>query len=117
MHLPRALRWLTLRQPVLPFLFVLSAFAAEPLTTSSSVQLPPIADLRPVFEKHGFDRKQQGSRNTCSVFTLTGALEFAIAQRQGRTPRLSVEFLNWAANKTCGEDEDGGFFSDLWNGY
>ena len=46
-----------------------------------------------------------------------GGLEFAIARRQGHTPRLSVEFLNWAANKVCGENEDGGFFSDMWNGY
>ncbi|HVV71009.1 MAG TPA: C1 family peptidase, partial [Verrucomicrobiae bacterium] len=74
-------------------------------------------DLRPVFEKYGFERSQQGARNTCSVFTLTGGLEFAIAKRQGHTTRLSVEFLNWAANRTCGEDEDGGFFSDIWNGY
>jgi hypothetical protein len=79
--------------------------------------LPTTTDLRPVFEKFGFERWQQGPRNTCSVFTLAGALEFAIAKRQGHTPRLSVEFLNWAANKACGEDVDGGFFSDMWKGY
>jgi hypothetical protein len=44
-------------------------------------------------------------------------LEFAAAQRQGHTPRLSVEFLNWAGNKVCGDGEDGGFFSDLWKGF
>lgn len=32
-------------------------------------------------------------------------------------PGLSVEFLNWAANKTGGDTQDGGFFSDLWKGY
>jgi len=61
--------------------------------------------------------RQQGKRPTCSVFTVVGALEFAVAKRQGHTPRLSVEFLNWAANEACGDTEDGGFFSDLWKGF
>jgi hypothetical protein len=93
--------------------------AAEQTAPNSqqSSTAPPAVDLRPMFDAYGLDRSQQGNRNTCSVFTLAGSLEFAIAKRQGHTPRLSVEFLNWAANKTCGKDEDGGFFSDLWNGY
>jgi len=65
----------------------------------------------------GMAPRQQGKRPTCSVFTVAGALEFAVAKRQGHTPRLSVEFLNWAANKECGNDEDGGFFSDLWKAF
>jgi hypothetical protein len=44
-------------------------------------------------------------------------LEFAVAKRQGHTPRLSIEFLNWAADKVRGDAADGGFFSDLWNGF
>jgi hypothetical protein len=92
--------------------------AAElPAAGSASSEIPATVDLRPSFTQFGFNRSQQGNRNTCSVFTLAGALEFAVAKRQGQTPRLSVEFLNWAANKACGEDVDGGFFSDLWNGY
>ncbi|MGH7968575.1 MAG: DUF2961 domain-containing protein [Limisphaerales bacterium] len=79
--------------------------------------MPPSADLRQVLKEFGLGPSRQGARNTCSVFTLTGALELAIAKRQGHTPRLSVEFMNWAANRVCGEDEDGGFFSDIWNGY
>ena len=78
---------------------------------------PEAVDLRPRFEQWGLARRQQGARVTCSAFTVAGALEFAVAQRQGRTPRLSVEFLNWAANRTCGDSDDGGFFSDLWKGY
>jgi len=46
-----------------------------------------------------------------------GGLEFAVAKRQGHATRLSVEFLNWAANRSCGDSEDGGFFSDLWKGF
>jgi hypothetical protein len=74
-------------------------------------------DLRPTFDKLGLIPRQQGARPTCSVFTVAGALEFAVAKRQGHTPRLSVEFLNWAANKACGDTDDGGFFSDLWKGF
>ena len=44
-------------------------------------------------------------------------VEFALAKRQGHGTRLSVEFLNWAANQTCGDTRDGGFFSDLWKGF
>jgi hypothetical protein len=89
----------------------------NPAVTVQEQALAASVDLRPVFEQFGFERNQQGPRNTCSVFTLAGSLEFAVAKRQGHTPRLSAEFLNWAANKICGEDVDGGFFSDLWKGY
>lgn len=74
-------------------------------------------DLRARFEKWGFTQLQQGGRGTCSVFAMTGALEFATARKLGHSPRLSTEYLNWAANKVCGADADGGFFSDLWNGF
>src|SRR5437868_6295213 len=96
-------------------------FVQQGVEGDTSVATPqktvPVVDLRPVFESFNFERAQQGNRNTCSVFTLAGALEFAIAKRQGRCPRLSVEFLNWAAGKSRGRYQDGGFFSDMWNGY
>ncbi len=79
--------------------------------------LPAGVDLRPCFERWELDRSRQGDRPTCSVFTVVGALEFAIAKRQGACPRLSVEFLNWAANRVNGDADDGAFFSDLWNGF
>jgi hypothetical protein len=74
-------------------------------------------DLRPLFQAFGLEPRRQGDRPTCSVFTVVGALEFALATREGGTPRLSVEFLNWAANKAGGVHADGGFFSDLWKGF
>ena len=77
----------------------------------------PAVDLRPLFEQWGLGPNLQGDRPTCSTFTVAGALEFAVAKRQGQSPRLSVEFLNWAANRACGDKEDGGFFSDLWKGF
>lgn len=81
-----------------------------------SRDLPP-SDLRPEFERLGLGARQQGARPTCSVFTVAGALEFALARRDGSCPRLSVEFLNWAGNEAAGGAADGGFFSDLWNGF
>jgi hypothetical protein len=95
------------------------AGSQEPLTTPNPVSaptapvLPASVDLRLAFEKYGLAPRTQGKRGTCSAFTVAGALEFAAANQQRRGERLSVEFLNWAANQTTGEARDGGFFSDL----
>ncbi|NLI01333.1 MAG: hypothetical protein GX446_17790 [Chthonomonadales bacterium] len=75
------------------------------------------ADLRPHFAKWGIALKSQGNRPTCSVFAMTAALEFAVAERHEAAFVLSEEYLNWASNDAIGEYEDGGFFSDLWKGY
>lgn len=82
-----------------------------------SATTPARVDLRPVLQQFGLGPRVQGARPTCSVFTVVMALEFAVAKHQGQTPRLSVEFLNWASNKTCGNSQDGGFFSDMWKGF
>jgi hypothetical protein len=74
-------------------------------------------DLRPNLQRWSLDPRRQCQRGTCSVFVITTAMEYAVARRQGRTPRLSVEFLNWASNRVTKQPEDGGFFSDLWKGY
>jgi hypothetical protein len=79
--------------------------------------LPPAIDLRPAFQKWGLPLRAQGSRGTCSVFALTGALEYALASRQQTGTVLSVEFLNWAANQATTNSKDGGFFSELWAGF
>ena len=78
---------------------------------------PSNADLRPLFENWGLERRVQGKRPTCSVFTMAGAMEYAMAIKRGRGMHLSVEFLNWASNRSLGERNDGSFFSDLWRGY
>ncbi|HLK58863.1 MAG TPA: C1 family peptidase [Chthonomonadaceae bacterium] len=83
----------------------------------SPAALPASTDLRPIFEKYGLSQRRQGSRGTCSVFAVTGALEFAVANQQKRGTRLSVEFLNWAGHKAVNRTADGGFFSELWKGY
>jgi hypothetical protein len=73
-------------------------------------------DLLPRFHQRGLPPRRQGKRGTCSVFTVVGALEYAIADEH-RGTRLSVEFLNWAAHRAADRAVDGGFFSELWDGY
>lgn len=96
----------------------LAAVAARPSATPSADRpLPKVVDLRPQLQRWGLEPRRQGSRGTCSVFALTGALEYAVAHRQQRGTRLSVEFLNWAGHKAAHRTVDGGFFSELWKGY
>lgn len=84
---------------------------------SAVTNVTSAVDLRPAFEKWGLPLRSQSNRGTCSVFTLTGALEYALASRQQTGTVLSVEFLNWAANQARAQAKDGGFFSDLWKGF
>lgn len=79
--------------------------------------LPVERDLRPALRQLGITPRPQGGRGTCSVFAVTTALEFAIAQREKPAGRLSVEYLNWASNEVIGQQVDGGFFADLWRGF
>jgi hypothetical protein len=104
---------------VLPFsLCVALVLEAVPAARGGAAAEPPTTvDLRPTLDQMGLAPRRQAGRPTCSVFTLVGALEYAVAKRQGHTPRLSVEFLNWASNKACGDRDDGGLFSDLWKGF
>lgn len=74
-------------------------------------------DLRPNLSRWGLTERCQGKRGTCSVFTVVGALEYALAERRGEGLRLSVEFLNWAGHKAADRSADGGFFSELWQGF
>ena len=74
-------------------------------------------DLRPSFIEKGLSTRAQRARPTCSVFTVVGAMEYALNSSRNAETRLSVEYLNWAANKAVGKPADGAFFSDLWNGF
>lgn len=96
----------------------LAALAATPcLADPASDGARPEVDLRPRFQAYGLAPREQGGRGTCSVFAVTGALEFAAAAASRRPQRLSPEFLNWASNQATRNDADGGFFSDLWAGF
>jgi C1A family cysteine protease len=106
-----------------------SSMADEPSTsmdsTRTSMQIasqdaevaPKAIDLRPLLLKWGLDTRVQGHRDTCSVFVVTEALEYALASKRQHGARLSVEFLNWAKNQTDHSSNEGGFFSELWAGF
>ncbi len=107
------MRWIV----CLARLLVLLLWITAENVTGATSPLPPAVDLRSQLETWHLTPRRQGERPTCSAFTVTSALEFAAAKHRGHTPRLSVEFLNWAANRVCGDTNDGGFFSDLWKGF
>ena len=112
-----------MKQPLNRYVIFLLAAMLAPVgdnlqaAPAAPVPLPDAVDLRPEFARWQLAQRRQGDRPTCSVFTVVGALEFAAARQQERGTRFSVEFLNWAANKTGSDTEDGGFFSDLWKGF
>ena len=91
--------------------------ATVPIEAQAAIEAPPTVDLRPKLANWNLPPRRQGSRGTCSVFAITGALEFAMATKEKHGTRLSVEFLNWAAHHAVGRRQDGGFFSDLWSGF
>jgi hypothetical protein len=79
--------------------------------------LPNSVDLRPFLEKWGLETRLQHARNTCSVFVIAECIEYALATKQKHSPRLSIEFLNWAAHEREHYPEDGSNFADLLTGY
>lgn len=70
-------------------------------------------DLRPVFSGYNLTIKRQGARDTCHVFTVVAALEFAVAQKYDYGVGLSEEYLNWAANQASQQWQDGASFVEL----
>lgn len=97
---------------------VSSCTADDGAATSKDVSVSPgSVDLRPLLANWNLPPRAQGNRNTCSVVTVSGALEYALARRSDRGTRLSVEFLNWASNQVAHDQQDGSYFSDLWRGF
>lgn len=84
---------------------------------ASAAELPATTDLRPVMKEWDLGPRSQGRRPTCSVFTFTGGLEFALSKARQKGARLSVDYVNWAANQERKQPRDGGFFSDMWKGF
>ena len=79
--------------------------------------LPASIDLMPELERLGLTARQQGDRGDCSLFAITGATEFEVGREsQGRQPRLSEEFLIWAAHKASGTTGDQAMFYEAVHG-
>jgi hypothetical protein len=87
--------------------------------TAVDADLPKSADLRSQLKRWNLLPTSQGARNTCSVFTTTSALEFAVSKHYGKGIRLSVEYLNWACNQVIHNEtaDRGQFFRDLLKGF
>lgn len=102
----------------LSILLVVACLLALPARLPASVpsDKDQQVDLTPGFEKRGLVSRSQGHRGTCSVFVICSALEFALISEE-KSQTLSVEFLNWAANRVSGHAQDGGFFADMWKGF
>ena len=78
----------------------------------------PTVDLRPRIADFGMSVRDQGTRGTCSVFAMTGLLEYMYLSRlQGTSNNLSEEYLNYASNQVQGNFADGDFFFNLEAGY
>ncbi len=74
-------------------------------------------DLGPRFTQWGLPIRVQGNRPTCSVFTITGGIEYARAAATGDGRCLSVECLNWGVRQVTGRGGDGGLFSEVWEAF
>jgi hypothetical protein len=94
-----------------------SAAAKAALAAGKTKESRQPVDLRLFFQDWKLDGRCQGGRGTCSVFAISAVIEYAVATKQQRGTRLSVEFLNWASNEAVGAAVDGGCFSELWEGY
>ncbi|MFT3883025.1 MAG: C1 family peptidase [Gemmatales bacterium] len=79
--------------------------------------LPSAVDLRPDFTKYGLVPKNQGRRDTCSLFAITGLVEFELArQHPEKVSQLSQEYLVWAANQATGDKNEQAMFYDATQG-
>jgi hypothetical protein len=76
-----------------------------------AAELPAKVDLKTQFENFGLTPRQQGNRGDCSLFALTGGVEFETARHLSKPPaQLSEEFLIWAGDKASGEPGDQAMF-------
>ena len=102
--------------PLLAILFLFPVAVAAEEVASPDQALPNQVDLSPQFDQWELPRRNQGSRPTCSVFTVVGALEFTQAKHGKNMGYLSVEYANWAKNQVMSTSTDGGFFRNIWRG-
>src|SRR5580692_10409784 len=74
-------------------------------------ELPRSANLAPEFQKLELPARSQGSRDDCSLFAITGAVNFELARANPDAPRpLSEEFLIWAGDEATGSTGDQAMF-------
>jgi hypothetical protein len=78
---------------------------------------PARADLGADLLRLGITARSQGERNTCSLFAITALATLEAARgRPPPAPRLSEEFLVWAANEATGLRGDQAMFYEAVHG-
>ena len=83
----------------------------ETLAAQAADALPRSISLIPDFQKDGLTALNQGNRGDCSLFAITGLVEFEIDQHtSGVHPRLSEDYLIWAADEATGQTGDQAMF-------
>ncbi len=98
---------------LLKVLVLLAAPLLLPGVTVSGASLSPLdqVDLRPAFHRLGLLPKNQGHRDTCSLFAITALAEFELSLvNPSNASPLSPEYLVWAANEATGLDRDSAMF-------
>ena len=77
--------------------------AATQAPAQEKPELPAKVSMVGEFQKFGLTPGEQGDRDVCSLFAVTGAAEFEYSKRGGHGPlRLSEEFCIWAAHDASG---------------
>jgi hypothetical protein len=98
-----------MRSPLLST-FLIAIFAA-PALAQKQPEFPRAANLAPEFQKLDLPARAQGSRDDCSLFAITGAVNFELARNDPNAPRpLSEEFLIWAGDEATGTKGDQAMF-------
>jgi hypothetical protein len=93
--------------------FTAAIFAFVVLERSAVAAEPPVrVDLKTELENLGLSARQQGNRDDCSLFAVTGVVEFERARNLSKqqAERLSEEFLIWAGDKASGQSGDQAMF-------
>lgn len=92
-------------------LVALVLLGASNRASSEEKPLPARVDLSAEFDELALPPRAQGNRDVCSLFAVTGLVNFEYARSQPDShTRLSEEFLIWAARKATGKTGDQAMF-------
>lgn len=81
-------------------------------------ELKTKSDLTGEFHRRGVFLRNQGARGTCSVHAMVALLEYMYSGLLGKEfAHLSVEYSNYFASVTDGNESDGDFFHSMEKGY
>jgi len=108
-------RYSTPAQLAVGLLLVVAAI--RPRSAGADEPLPGKVDLTPEFQRLGIVPRLQGDRDVCSLFAVTGIADFENArQSPGSQPRLSEEYLIWAAKQASGKTREQAMFYEAIQG-